>query len=147
MQSAEELIAKVRERGGKVTAQRVLIYRELVGDTSHPTAEQLHARLREALPHLSLTTVYATLHDLVEAGEVRRFPAGDGEIHYDPDTRPHAELVCVGCGRIWDAPQPYGSERPPGEIDGFRVWTRTELFHGLCADCARTEPRRGGENG
>jgi Fur family peroxide stress response transcriptional regulator len=147
MESAEDLIAKVRERGGKVTPQRVLIYRELVGDTSHPTAEQLHARLREALPHLSLTTVYTTLNDLADAGEVRRFPAGDGQVHYDPDTRPHAELVCIRCGRIWDAPAPYGSAVPPDVIDGFRVWTRTELFHGVCAECARTEEERGGANG
>ena len=146
MQSVEDLVANVRARGGKVTPQRVLIYRELVGDTSHPTAEQVHGRLVRALPHLSLTTVYTTLNDLAEAGEVRRFTAGDGQVHYDPDTRPHAEMICVRCQRIWDAPAPYGAEAIPPVIDDFRVLTRTELFNGVCAECARTLETTGGED-
>lgn len=135
MRSVEELVERVRSRGGKVTPQRVLIYQALYGDTTHPTAEQLHARLREVLPHVSLTTVYAALNDLAEAGELRRFQSGDGQIHYDPDTRPHAELVCVRCQRIVDAPAPHGQQPLPLEVAGFRVLGRTELLHGLCPEC------------
>lgn len=137
MRSVEELVERVRARGGKVTPQRVLIYQALCGDTSHPTAELLHARLQALLPHLSLTTVYAALNDLTEAGELRRFQSGDGQVHYDPDTRPHAELVCVRCRRIQDAPAPHGQGPLPAEVAGFRVLARTELLHGLCPDCAR----------
>jgi Fur family peroxide stress response transcriptional regulator len=137
VRSVEELIERVRARGGKVTPQRVLIYRALVGDATHPTAEQIHARLVKVLPHLSLSTVYATLNDLVEAGELRRFETGDGQVHYDPDTRPHAELVCVRCQRIQDAPAPHGHAPLPEEVAGFRVLARTELLHGLCPDCQR----------
>jgi Fur family peroxide stress response transcriptional regulator len=136
VRSVEELIRRVQARGGKVTPQRVLIYQALVNDTSHPTAEQLHARLRHVLPHLSLTTVYAALNDLAEAGELRRFEAGDGQVHYDPDTRPHAELVCVRCHRIEDAPAPYGRVALPERVSGFRILARTELLHGLCPECA-----------
>lgn len=137
MHSVEELVERVRARGGKVTPQRVLIYQALVGDTSHPTAEQLHARLQTLLPHLSLTTVYAALSDLTEAGELRRFQAGDGQVHYDPDTRPHAELVCIRCQRIEDAPAPHGGNPLPLVVGGYRVLARTELLHGLCPDCQR----------
>lgn len=136
MRTVEELMERVRERGGKVTPQRVLIYQALIGDTSHPTAEQLHERLKDLLPHLSLTTVYAALNDLAEAGDLRRFEAGDGQVHFDPDTSPHAELVCVRCRCIADAPAPTGQEPLPTEIGGFRVLGRTTLLHGLCPDCA-----------
>ena len=135
MRPVEELIERLQARGGKVTPQRVLIYRALAGDASHPTAEQLHARLRGLLPHLSLTTVYAALNDLAEAGELRRFSSGDGQVHYDPDTRPHAELVCVRCARIEDAPAPHGQAVLPERVGGFRVVGRTELIHGLCPEC------------
>lgn len=131
----EELVARVRARGGKVTSQRVLIYQALCGDTTHPTAEQLHARLSRLLPHLSLTTVYATLNDLADAGELRRFQAGDGQVHFDPDTSPHAEVVCVRCHRIVDAPEPHGRQPLPDEVAGFRILGRTELLHGLCPEC------------
>jgi len=125
----------LRARGKKVTPQRVLIYRALLGDRTHPTAEQLHARLKELLPGLSLTTVYTALNDLVQAGELRRFEAGDGSVHFDPEMRPHAELVCVQCGRIDDAPVEPASVRMPEEVQGYRILRRTELLHGLCPSC------------
>lgn len=125
----------LRARGKKVTPQRVLIYRALLGDRSHPTAEQLHSRLKDLLPGLSLTTVYSALSDLVQAGELRRFEAGDGSVHFDPEMRPHAELVCVQCGRIDDAPLDHVPRRMPRRLQGYRILRRTELLHGLCPEC------------
>jgi Fur family transcriptional regulator, peroxide stress response regulator len=135
--TAEELVALLRSRGKKVTSQRVLIYRMLLGDRSHPTAEQLHSRLKEQLPGLSLTTVYTALNDLVQAGEVRRFEAGDGSVHFDPEMRPHAELVCVRCGRIDDAPMDRSTTRMPRRLQGYQILRRTELLHGVCPGCQR----------
>jgi len=123
--SAEQLVDMLRARGKKVTAQRVLIYRALVDERIHPTAEQIH----------SLTTVYSALNDLVEMGEARRFDAGDGSVHYDPEMRPHAELVCVECGRIDDAPFERSAKRMPAEVEGYRILRRTELLHGVCPAC------------
>lgn len=142
MHTPERLVDMLRARGKKVTAQRVLIYRALVGDRSHPTAEQIHSRLREQLPGLSLTTVYAALNDLVEMGEAKRFDAGDGSVHYDPEMRPHAELVCVECGRIDDAPFERSARRVPAEVEGYQILRRTELFHGVCPTC---QVRQGAE--
>jgi Fe2+ or Zn2+ uptake regulation protein len=132
----EAIIADVRARGGKVTAQRVLVCEALAGDRSHPTAEQLHARLRARLPHLSLTTVYATLSDLVACGDIQRLQTGDGQVHFDPETEPHAHLVCVRCQRIHDAPPPLGREPLPSGVAGFAISGRTELLLGLCPECA-----------
>jgi Fur family peroxide stress response transcriptional regulator len=133
--TADELVALLRAQGRKVTSQRVLIYQAVLGDRSHPTAEQIHSRLKDQLPGLSLTTVYSALNDLVQAGELRRFDAGDGSIHFDPEMRPHAELVCVRCGRIDDAPLQRVPRRPPGLVGGYRILRRTELLHGVCPSC------------
>ena len=141
VRTAEELVALLRARGKKVTSQRVLIYRMLLADRSHPTAEQLHSRLKEQLPGLSLTTVYTALNDLVQAGEVRRFEAGDGSVHFDPEMRPHAELVCIECGRIDDAPTDRATLRMPRQVAGYQILRRTELLHGVCPACQRA---RGG---
>jgi Fur family transcriptional regulator, peroxide stress response regulator len=135
--TAEDLVALLRARGKKVTAQRVLIYRALLGDRTHPTAEQIHSRLKEQLPGLSLTTVYAALNELVQAGEARRFDAGDGSVHYDPEMRPHAELVCIECGRIEDAPFQRAPKQTPAEVAGYQILRRTELLHGVCPACQR----------
>ena len=88
MRPIEDILASVRARGGKITPQRVLIYQALIGDTSHPTAEQLHERLRAWLPHLSLTTVYAALNDLTETGDLRRFEPAFGQRQSDRQDLP-----------------------------------------------------------
>jgi Fur family transcriptional regulator, peroxide stress response regulator len=138
-----------------VTPQRVMIYRAVLADRTHPTAEQLHSRLKDALPGLSLTTVYSALNDLVQTGELRRFEAGDGSVHFDPEMRPHAELVCVRCGRIDDAPLDHEPMRIPRRLRGYRILRRTELLHGLCPDCQKSsgpdpeasDVRRDGDEG
>ncbi len=84
---------------------------------------------------LALTTVYSALNDLVEMGEAARFDAGDGNVHYDSEMRPHAQLVCVECGRIDDGPFERYSRRALSEVEGYRILRRTELLHGVCPAC------------
>ena len=138
MRTVDELIERVRSQGGKATSQRILIWGALVGDVSHPTAEDLYARLKPRLPSLSQATLYNVLNELVEWGEIRRFDTGDGRIHFDPDTSGHAELVCMRCHRVMDAPegavpQHYAPER----IAGFRIVSHSEQYFGYCPDCQR----------
>lgn len=142
MRNVEVLSEHVRQQGGKVTAQRLLVWRELLGDRTHPTAEDLYARLKPQAPTLSLTTVYNILNELVEWGEVRRFDTGDGRRHFDPNTAAHAELICMRCHTVIDAPAGAGAHGEaehsvPSEIAGYRIVTRSEQYYGFCPDCRR----------
>src|SRR5512146_656627 len=122
MRSVGELIERVRRQGGKATSQRILIWKALVDDMSHPTAENLYVRLKPQLPSLSQATLYNVLNELVGWGEIRRFDTGDGRIHFDPDTSGHAELVCMRCHRVVDAPEGAVPEhRAPEEVAGYRI--------------------------
>lgn len=136
MRSVEELVERVRQQGGKATSQRILIWSTLAHDTTHPTAEELHQRLRGALPSLSLATVYNLLNELVEWGEIRRFDTGDGRIHFDPNLQSHAELVCMHCHSVVDVPT-HDDVSPgfPHEIAGYRIVTRSEQYFGFCPAC------------
>jgi Fur family transcriptional regulator, peroxide stress response regulator len=138
MRSVDELIEHVRGQGGKATTQRILIWGALVGDVSHPTAEDLYARLKPRLPSLSQATLYNVLNELVEWGEIRRFDTGDGHIHFDPDTSGHAELVCMRCHRVIDAPVGAVPEhRAPATVAGYRIVSHSEQYFGYCPDCQR----------
>jgi Fur family peroxide stress response transcriptional regulator len=142
MHSIDALSERVRQHGGKLTAQRLLIWQALSGDETHPTAEDLFARLRPQAPTLSLTTVYSVVNELVEWGEIRRFDAGDGRIHFDPNMAPHAELICMRCHSVSDAPTAASHAvdqelELPREIAGFRVVTRSEQYYGFCPACQR----------
>ncbi|HLY32359.1 MAG TPA: Fur family transcriptional regulator [Ktedonobacterales bacterium] len=136
MRGIDELSARVRQQGGKVTPQRIAIWRTLVHDKTHPTAEDLYARLMTDMPTLSLATLYHVLNELVEWGEVRRFDTGDGHSHFDPDTTPHVELVCLRCHSVIDAPPTaYTPVTLPGELAGYRIVTRSEQYFGYCPTC------------
>ncbi|HEU0027522.1 MAG TPA: Fur family transcriptional regulator [Ktedonobacterales bacterium] len=146
MRSVDELIERVRRQGGKATTQRILIWNALVDDMSHPTAEDLYVRLKSQLPSLSQATLYNVLNELVEWGEIRRFDTGDGRIHFDPDTSGHAELVCMRCHKVADAPEGAVPEhRAPDEVAGYRIVSHSEQYFGYCPDCQRELDERSGQ--
>ena len=52
---------------------------------------------------ISLKTVYQTLHDLAELGEIAALDLGTGMTRFDPNVdHPHHHLVCRQCGRVRD---------------------------------------------
>ena len=136
MRTVDALIDRVREQGGKATSQRILIWTALSEDRTHPTADDLYRRLKPLLPSLSMTTLYNVLNELVEWGEIRRFDTGDGHIHFDPDTTGHAELVCMRCHSVIDAPVGSVPEHiMPENIAGYAIISHSEQYFGYCSLC------------
>ena len=136
MKTPEELTARFRAEGLKVTPQRQAVFRVLHGSTVHPTAESVHAAVVRDLPMVSLRTVYQTLNDLTAMGELGQVDVGLGSARFDPNLEPHHHLVCDGCGRVEDVPgHLLEASLPPDGSGGFHV-TRTEVvFRGRCAEC------------
>lgn len=136
---AEELLAELKRAGLKLTPQRIAIVRALADDHSHPTAQDLFDRLRDAFPTMSFATVYNTLDALAGCGLTGSLNLG-GAIRFDPNTSPHHHAVCDGCGAIVDIPaEPPGAETKRLVHDGangFRVRTEERIFRGLCRGCS-----------
>jgi len=130
--SVTDLIENIHARGGKVTPQRLMIYQLLEGSTVHPTAEYIHDQVKEVMPTVSLTTVYKSLNELVAIGELRRFDL-NGVSHFDPNTTPHAEIICLGCGAVVDIPRT--SLLPLPEIPEFDIVGQAQTFYGYCSLC------------
>ena len=127
-----------RERGVRLTHQRLAVYRALAGDTGHPTADGVHAHLRDSMPSLSLATVYRILESLEAAGLIRRVSATGGGVRFDANTAPHQHLVCRGCGRMADHDDPAlaALAAPARAPAGFRPEELDIRILGLCAACA-----------
>jgi Fe2+ or Zn2+ uptake regulation protein len=98
----EVLINKLRERGQRVTPQRLVIHRALTARDQHMTAEQVLDAVSKQLPGTSLPTVYATLELFEELGVVRRVSNPNGASLFDSRTSPHAHSICRGCGAVAD---------------------------------------------
>jgi Fe2+ or Zn2+ uptake regulation protein len=133
-----ELIERLRQRGWRLTAQRRVIAEALSGPSLHPTAEEVHSLARLALPEISLATVYNTLGELVEMGELRELD-GIGRLRrYDPNTvSGHHHLVCTGCDRILDVfpTADFPATLPASEQHGFTELQAEVLYRGLCPSC------------
>ena len=98
-----DLALRVRSRGWRVSAQRRAVVDVFTGDHVHLTADEILRQARQELPEISRATVYNTLADLVEMGELLVVSAGDGPKRYDPNVaRPHHHLICTRCGELKD---------------------------------------------
>src|ERR1700728_656909 len=99
MKSPEELTDLFRVTGRKVTAQRQCIFRALQGNVTHPSAETVYEAVRSEMETISLKTVYQTLYELSELGELATLDVGTGAVCFDAQRKDrHHHLVCRGCG-------------------------------------------------
>ena len=136
MRPVEELCEVLRERGLKVTPQRRLIFEALRGNSGHPSAEEVYQTVSEAMPDMSLATVYHTLNDLVTMGELVELDLGEGKSRYDTYTNEHCHLVCLGCRKVVDVLQgPDCVELAPEEARGYQIERCDVAFYGYCPDC------------
>jgi Fur family transcriptional regulator, ferric uptake regulator len=136
--SSHESIATHEKRAlPRMTRQRRVILDELRATTSHPTADELHARVRGQLPHVSLGTVYRNLDVMVKKGVIRKLELGGSQCRYDGRMMPHDHVRCVGCGCVADVPSPGQAvdisavQGPPG----FRLLGHRLEFLGECPQC------------
>jgi Fe2+ or Zn2+ uptake regulation protein len=135
VKSPTELAQAFRERGLKVTPQRQLLFGLLEGNTSHPTAELLYQRASELMPGISLRTVYTTLTDLQEMGELQSVVLGSGATRFDPNVADHHHGVCDSCGAVVDLYVDGTDHLLIDGAPGFRPDRTAIVFHGTCAGC------------
>lgn len=132
------LESALRERGMRVTPQRLLIHRALRDLDRHVTADELLAAVEERLPNASLPTVYATLEVLGELGLVRRISAGSGAAAlYDPRPDDHHHLACRVCGAVedLDAHVDAAAALRAARRRGFSPEHGELVLSGLCSSC------------
>ena len=141
MRSPAELTQAFRERGLKVTPQRQCIFGILHENEAHPTAESVYSAAVSQMPTISLRTVYQTLNDLAEMGEIHSLDVGTGSSRFDPNLEEHQHLVCDVCGRVRDIVVEVPATLASSAFDGFVVDEVQLVLRGRCADCqSRSAP-------
>ena len=137
-QTMETRLAEgLRQRGQRVTPQRLAVARVLEQHADHVTAEILHRRIRELMPGVSLPTVYATLELLEDLGLVARLLTESGAVVYDPNMSEHHHLVCRACGAILDVEAPLDDDAimQAARRSGFQPASAQVVVSGVCGSC------------
>jgi Fur family transcriptional regulator, iron response regulator len=95
----------LRQAGLRPTRQRLALGALLfeAGDR-HVTAEFLHAEAVAVGHHVSLATVYNTLHQFTEAGLLREVVVEPGRSYFDTNATDHHHFFCEADGRLQDIP-------------------------------------------
>lgn len=130
----------------RMTLQRRILLEEIRAMHSHPTADEVYARVRRRLPRVSLGTIYRNLETLCRAGVIQKLELAGAPRRYDGTTEAHYHVNCLSCGKVQDIrlEPPENLEEAARQACGFQIVGHTLKFHGLCPQCAGGGPRRKG---
>ena len=132
-------VEKYRERGLKLTPQRIAILDYLEGNKRHPSAEEIYLAVSKKFPTMSFATVYNTLEALRQRGEVLELTIDPAKKRFDPNTKPHHHLICMKCKGILDVHADFALEVPDRERGDFQITGNHIEFYGVCPVCRKGE--------
>ena len=135
-----EAALALRQRGLRLTPQRLLVLQALEGQPGHISAEEIFARVRDRLPRVHISTIYRTLEVLHRLGMVTETDLGEGKKRYHSVGRgQHHHLVCSRCGAVLELKptllQPL--EEALRREYGFRASLQHFAIFGLCSHCQK----------
>ena len=139
MITKEDLIGQLKEKGLKITPQRLAIIDALVENRdAHPGANLIYTEARKKAKRVSLSTVYATLKVFSESDLIKLLEFDRRENRYDGNLSEHINLICKRCGAIIDYTLPSTIE--PRDIvrkAGFVVTDTRMEYYGYCRYCLK----------
>src|SRR4030042_236759 len=137
MIAKESIIKQMRERGLKITPQRLAIIEVLVeqGDL-HPGARLVYEEAKKKKRSLSLSTAYATLNELSRHGIIKTLQFDRMENRYDRNLEEHINLICERCKKILDYKVPIAvDQRELAKKTGFSITDTRLEYYGYCREC------------
>jgi Fe2+ or Zn2+ uptake regulation protein len=126
----------------RMTPQRRQIYDVLMSRQDHPSASDVFLQVKDAMPTISLATVYNCLDAMTQSGLIRQVNLDRESSRYCANLADHAHFCCQTCGQVSDVPLE-DSQHLSETItlpQGAEV-TRLEVtLRGTCSQCAPDAP-------
>lgn len=90
------------EHGVRPLNHRVAVYKYLLENPIHPTADDIYGELKKYMASISRTTVYNVLNLLCDQGLAKRIAIEKNEMRYDANISNHMHFKCTDCGKVYD---------------------------------------------
>ena len=140
----ESVIQRLKEKGLKITGQRLAIIDVLVEQGNiHPGATFVYREARKKHKSLSLSTTYATINEFIRYGIIKALEFDERENRCEVNLEEHTNLICDRCGKIIDYQAPVYVDRMNLEkTTGFVITGSRCEYYGYCQDCQQRSGQR-----
>jgi Fur family peroxide stress response transcriptional regulator len=132
-----DLIKFLKDKGYKVTPQRIAVYDILKNTKEHPSVDMLYNKLLPVYPTMSLATVYKSLEVFKALGLVQELNVGEDKFRYDANVNQHPHITCVECGKVEDVDNEmfFNLMDQVSEKTGYKMVNQKLYFFGYCPSC------------
>lgn len=143
MLTKESIVQKLKERGLRITPQRLSIIDVLVKKGHlHPSASFIYKEAKKKGIHLSLSSVYENIKELCRYGIIRSLEFDGKENRCEANLEEHINLICEHCGKIIDHEVPVSlNRRDLAERTGFMITNNRLEYYGYCGECTKGQGR------
>lgn len=143
LMTKESIIQKLKERGLRITPQRLSIIDVLVKKGHlHPSASFIYKEAKKKGIHLSLSSVYENIKELCRYGIIKSLEFDGKENRCEGNLEEHVNLVCEHCGKIIDYDVPMSlNQADVARRTGFMITNNRLEYYGYCGDCTKGKGR------
>lgn len=134
----------LNQEGRRLTSQRqrILALFEDPASSKHLSAEEIRQQLTQQGETISFSTIYRTLHVLIEMGLLQDVGSVEGRRYYElsnPLAHDHYHLVCFQCGTIqeFDDDRVIVVAQKEANNQGFSLSNCQFTVLGICPNCQR----------
>ncbi len=139
MTQSRDIVAELKERGFRLTPQRMMIVSAIENSDHHISADEIYAQVVESYPVVNISTVYRTLDLLKRLSLVTETDLGEGRVRYHPSAKDHHHhLICQECGSMTnlDVSMLASLENALLEEYNFQADLRHLAILGRCRKCS-----------
>lgn len=135
------VVKMLKDKGFKVTPQRIAVYEVLKNTKAHPTVEAIYNKLQPAYPTMSLATVYKSLEMFKELDLVQELNVGEDKFRYDANTKQHPHIICINCGKVEDVDDEmfFNLSDQVAQKTGYNLVGQKLYFYGQCPICKQKQ--------
>lgn len=126
-------------KGLKLTKQRIIILKQVLGTNDHFDADEIYETTRGKGLTISRATVYRTLSHIEKCDLIKKLEPVNGRSYYEQmlGKKQHEHIYCTQCGKIVEFSDSIMEQRirKVSGLNGFTITSHGIQIFGICEDC------------
>ncbi len=131
----KDKIAILKEKGIRITPQRLGVYDLLCNTNKHLTVDEIYRKMKDKFPAISLATIYTILELYGKKNLAREIRINFDKSCYDSRMDAHHHFYCKKCKKVFDVDIPLCLTLQRSEVDGHVIQELQGYFYGICREC------------